>query len=183
MIIDIPAKEDFYASADDMVNEAWKKISNLAHTYYELDTDNMFYKSSDYSCDYITLGLDNYWSHVRPKLISALTLVIQSVEFRLKGLIAEISPYLLLSSSSKNIPNRSFTQFHSIDAQDLIKVYEMFADKDFSPKFKKWYEDIRILRNRFMHTVDKRSDISPELIFKSIIFAHDELNGNNSHWI
>lgn len=158
MIIDIPTKEDFYSSADDMVNEAWEKISNLAHEYYELDSENQFYLSSEHFTDEDVYGLDQYWHHARPKLISALTLVLQSVEFKLKGLIADISPYLLITGSTKNIPKadengiRSFTQFHSIDAQDLIKVYEVFGDKQISPKFKKWYEDIRILRNKFMHT-------------------------------
>jgi hypothetical protein len=189
MIIDIPTKEDFYSSADDMVNEAWEKISNLAHEYYELDSKNQFYLSSEYFTDEDVYGLDQYWHHARPKLISALTLVLQSVEFKLKGLIADISPYLLITGSTKNIPKadengiRSFTQFHSIDAQDLIKVYEVFGDKQISPKFKKWYEDIRILRNKFMHTVDKSSDINPEIIFKGIVYAHNELNQGGSNWI
>lgn len=189
MIIDIPTKEDFYSSADDMVNEAWEKISHLAIEYYEIDSRNQFYKTSEYFTDEDIWGLDRYWDHARPKLISALTLVIQSVEFRLKGLIAEISPYLLLSSSSKNIPDvdesgvRSFAQFRSIDAQDLIKVYEIFSGKELSSKFKMWYGNTRILRNRFMHTVDKCSDIKPELIFKSVVFAHNELNHGGSNWI
>ena len=58
MIIDIPTKEDFYSSADDMVNEAWEKISNLAHEYYELDSKNQFYLSSEYFTDEDIYGLD-----------------------------------------------------------------------------------------------------------------------------
>lgn len=189
MIIDIPTKDDFYSSADDMVNEAWEKISHLAKEYYEIDSRNQFYKISEHFTDEGIWGLDRYWDHARPKLISALTLVMQSVEFRLKGLIAEISPYLLLSSSSKNIPDadksgvRSFAQFRSIDAQDLIKVYEIFSGKELSLKFKKWYDETRILRNKFMHTVDKSSDIEPELIFKSIVVAHNELSHDETTWI
>lgn len=189
MIIDIPTKEDFYSSADDMVNEAWEKISNLSHGYYELEDINSVYQPSECfdGASYI-YGLDQYWLHVRPKLISALTLVIQSIEFRLKGLIAGISPYLLLSSSSKNIPKpiggiRSFSQFRSIDAQDLINVYETFSDQELSKQFKDWFDELRVLRNRFMHTVDKKSDISAELIFKSIVYAHKELNRDDQHWI
>lgn len=189
MIEDIPTKDDFYSSADDMVNEAWEKISNLSHEYYELERNNFFYQTSEYFNEesYI-YGLEQYWQYARPKLISALTLVIQSIEFRLKGLIAEISPYLLLSSSAKNIPKpeegiRSFTQFRSIDAQDLIAVYEAFSGREFSKDFKDWFGELRRLRNRFMHTVDNKSDISPELVFKSIIYAHKELNHSDPHWI
>lgn len=188
MVIDIPTKDDFYSSADDMVNEAWEKISHLAYQFYEADITNQ----PDYTkgnSDELLFSLENYWAHSRPKLISALTLVIQSVEFRLKGLIAEVSPYLLLSSSSKSIPKadengiRSFAQFHSVDAQDLIKVYETFSGKKLSSKFRSWFEELRVLRNRFMHTVDNKSDINPEIIFKSIVYAHNELNENDPHWI
>jgi DNA-directed RNA polymerase subunit RPC12/RpoP len=189
MVVDIPTKNDFFSSADHMVNEAWEKIAVLAHNYYEIERKNLFYEDSEHFTDEDILCLDDYWNFARPKLISALTLVLQSVEFRLKGLIAGISPYLLLSSSARQIPKAdekgviSFTQFHSIDAQDLIKVYETFSEKKLSVKFKKWYEEIRILRNKFMHTVDLSSDISPELIFKSIVYAHNELNNDEFHWI
>lgn len=189
MIIDIPNKEDFFNSADHMVNEAWEKIASLAHSYYEMQCQNNFYEfSENFSNDHV-LHLDKYWEFARPKLISALTLVLQSVEFRIKGLIVEISPYLLLSSSSRNIPKAddkgliSFTQFHTIDAQDLIKVYETFSERSLSSKFKKWFEGTRVLRNKFMHTVDLSSDISPEFIFKCIVYAHNELNKNDPHWI
>lgn len=189
MIVDIPSKNDFFTSADHMVNEAWEKIALLAHNYYDIENKNHFYMTSKSLYEKYYLNLDEYWKFARPKLISALTLVLQSVEFRIKGLIAEISPYLLLSSSSRQIPKAdskgviSFSQFHSIDAQDLITVYETFSEKKLSPKFNKWYSEIRVLRNKFMHTVDNKSDISPELIFKSIVFAHNELNKDDSHWI
>ncbi len=189
MIVDIPTKSDFFASADHMVNEAWENISMLAHNYFDLEINNHFYLSSRNEYEEFILNLDEYWNFARPKLISALTLVLQSVEFKLKGLIADISPYLLITSSSRQIPKAddkgviSFSQFHSIDAQDLITVYETFSDKKLSTKFKKWYAEIRVLRNKFMHTVDKSSDISPELIFKSIVFAHNELNKKELHWI
>ncbi|KYQ83490.1 hypothetical protein AWW72_14195 [Acinetobacter sp. NRRL B-65365] len=189
MIVDIPTKLDFYTSADHMVNEAWEKIAQLAHLHYEVANREHFHISKENIYEENKLNLDNYWNFARPKLISALTLVLQSVEFRLKGLIAEISPYLLLSSSSRQIPKAdekgviSFSHFHSIDAQDLITVYETFSDKKLSSKFRKWYEEIRILRNKFMHTVDKNSDISPELIFKSIVYSYNELNDNEFHWI
>ncbi|MFI8035476.1 hypothetical protein ACH8I4_16565 [Acinetobacter sp. ABJ_C3_5] len=182
MILDIPTKEDFYITADHMVQEAWEKVANLAYdyTYYSdacetsKEEEDNFYK---------------YWDFARPKLISAFILVIQSVEFRLKGLIAEISPYLLIANTAKNLPkldkngDMSFSQFHTIDAQDLIRVYETFSDKKLSNSFAPWFQEIRSLRNMFMHTVDKKSDISPELIFKSIVTAHKELNLNGLHWI
>jgi len=111
------------------------------------------------------------------------------VEFRIKGLIVEISPYLLIVNATRNPPkadscgNISFSEFHTLDAQDLIKVHDTFSSVKFSVKFTDWFRDMRILRNRFMHTVDMKTDISPELIFTSVVFAHRNLNPDSAHWI
>lgn len=182
MILDIPSKEDFYVTADHMVNEAWEKVTNLAFDY-------VYFSDYSESSAEEEENFYKYWNFARPKLISAFTLVLQSVEFRLKGLIAEISPYLLITNTAKNLPKTdeigdiSYSQFHTIDAQDLIKVYETFSNKKLSKSFSQWFQEIRILRNKFMHTVDKSSDITPELIFKCIVIAHKELNPDAPHWI
>lgn len=189
MITDIPTKQDFYSTADHMVNEAWEKVADLSYAFNDLLVWNKFCIESEHFSDDDVVDLEQYWSFVRPKLITALSLVLQSVEFRLKGLIVDVSPYLLLTSVVRNIPrndeqgNISFSQFHTLDAQDLIKVLGAFSMNKLSDEFIEWYKEMRILRNKFMHTVDMKSDITAELIFKSIIFAHNNLNPDSPHWI
>lgn len=189
MITDIPKKSDFYSMADHMVNEAWEKIADLAYEYREIDTWNQFYNGSEYFTDEDIRNIEHYWTFARPKLITAFTLILQSVEFRIKGLIVEISPYLLIVNATRNPPkadndgNISFSEFHTLDAQDLIKVHDTFSPVKFPVKFTDWFRNMRILRNRFMHTVDMKTDISPELIFTSVVFAHINLNPDSAHWI
>ncbi len=189
MITDIPTKEDFYDTANHMVNEAWSNIADLAHEYSELIRMNEIYSLPEIHAEDNIVNLKNYWRFARPKLITAFSLVQQSVEFRLKGMIVEISPYLLITNVVRNAPkpdlagNISYAAFHSLDAQELIKIYDMFSTKKLDGKFNNWYAEMRTLRNKFMHTVDMKSDISAELIFKSIVFAHRHLNPSDSHWI
>lgn len=189
MITDIPTKTDFYTIADHMVNEAWEKTADLAYDYRDLDIWNGFYKESEIFSESDVKNLEHYWVFARPKLITAFTLILQSVEFRLKGLIVEISPYLLITNATRNPPkpdskgNISFSEFHTLDAQDLIKVYNTFASKVLPEAFTTWFNSMRTLRNRFMHTVDKKTDIMPDLIFTSVILAHNYLNTESAHWI
>ena len=87
MITDMPTKDDFYTMADHMVNEAWEKVADLAYDYYNYGVSNDFKTQSSYYDDGDLANLENYWQYARPKLITAFTLILQSVEFRLKGLI------------------------------------------------------------------------------------------------
>lgn len=189
MITDMPTKDDFYTMADHMVNEAWEKVADLAYDYYNYGESNDFKTQSSYYDDGDLANLENYWQYARPKLITAFTLILQSVEFRLKGLIVEISPYLLITNATKNLPksdsegNISFTEFHTLDAQDLLKIYNAFSSVKLPETFSEWFKNMRILRNRFMHTVDKNTDITPEFIFTSVVTAHRYLNSESSHWI
>lgn len=189
MITDIPTKNDFYTMADHIVNEAWEKVANLAYEFREFELWNNFYKESEYFSEPDVRNLDHYWFFARPKLITAFNLILQSIEFRLKGLIVEISPYLLITNATRNPPkpdsngNISFSEFHTLDSQDLIKVHNTFASKALPDQFTTWFNSIRTLRNRFMHSIDKKTDIMPNLIFTSIIEAHNYLNPESAHWI
>ncbi len=189
MITNIPSKEDFYATASHMVNEAWENLTSIAHEYIQLQERNEYYVQSEYHNEENLIVLDNFWNYVRPKLISALALVQQSVEFRLKGLIVEISPYLLITNASKNIPkfdengNIPFSSFHTLDAQDLFKVHHAYSETKIEEGFFKWYSEMRLLRNTYMHTVELNRDISVEMLFESIITAHNYLNKDYGHWI
>jgi len=189
MIIDIPTKNDFYTMADHMVNEAWEKIVDLAYDFKDIDFLCELNKNSDTRIDENISNSEKYWTFHRPKLITALTLILQSVEFRLKGLIVEISPFLLITNATRSPPkpdsegNISYAEFHTLDAQDLIKVLDTFSNNKLPVQFTEWFRNVRILRNRFMHTVDNSTGIDPELILHSIVFAHKHLNPDAHHWI
>lgn len=189
MIIDIPTKNEFYTMAEHLVNEAWEKVADLAYEFRELNIWNNFYKESEYFSESDVRNLEHYWVFARPKLITAFNLILQSIELKLKGLIVEVSPYLLITNATRNPPkpdsdgNISFSEFHTLDAQDLVKAHNTFAPQALPDQFTTWFNSIRSIRNRFMHSVDKKTDITPHQIFTTIIQAHNYLNPEHPHWI
>ncbi|MGA4367894.1 hypothetical protein [Pantoea ananatis] len=187
MVKDIPLKEDFYSTSCHMANEAWNAVHELLHKYKEYEDFRDYYDNGTGYYSGTSVDLTPYWKYSRPKLISALTLVQQSVEFRIKGKIAGISPFLLLSNPVRKAgkKNLRFADFNTVDAQDLIKLYNIFCDEEelIPNDFINWYEEMRSLRNKFMHTVDFQSDISPKIILTAILFSYEYLNRNEIKWI
>ena len=63
----------------------------------------------------------------------------------------------------------SFSQFRTLDAQDLIKVHDIFADAKISDEFAKLYNSLREKRNAIMHSVDNNLNIEVNEIIKNIL--------------
>lgn len=105
----------------------------------------------------------------------------QGVELILKGKITYISPYLLITDSPSKWPSPykdneiSFSQFRTLDAQDLIKVHDIFADAKISDEFTKLYNSLREKRNAIMHSVDNNLNIEVNEIIKNILAVHNSL--------
>jgi hypothetical protein len=56
-----------------------------------------------------------------------------------------------------------------IDAQDLIRVFNAVAVKRLDNKFIEIYENLRRIRNRIMHSVDKKFRTNPKEIILTIL--------------
>jgi hypothetical protein len=131
---------------------------------------------------------DNYWRAAQPILGSSLTLVQQGVEFLLKSKIILISPYLLLAGNPSSWPKDSdkkdisFSEFRTIDAQDLIRVHDTVSTSRLSPEFVEWQKEMRRLRNQLMHSVDRSKQIKDKQVFISILLASEYCIGKAS-WI
>lgn len=166
MIKDIPSSDDFIISGAGFLNLAWdaviQLVLNLDYSYMEeWDTDGE--------------ATDEYWKAAQKPLATALALAQQGAEMLLKGRIVEISPYLIISSNSNEWPRHcdqrdiSFSQFRTIDSQDLIRVHDTVTTSHLPESFKTKYEELRRLRNTIMHTVDKRIRTNAKDIFVAIL--------------
>lgn len=156
MITDIPSSSDFQNAGINLLNLAWDStVSLLTERIFDFSEINPNAPASEI-----------YWQSAQPILASSLSLVQQSIEFFLKGKIAEVSPYLLISGMPSNFPknshkqNTSFSDFRTIDAQDLIRVLDTVSINRLSEEFCQWYDELRRLRNKLMHTVDRTIAIS-----------------------
>ncbi|HDF2340586.1 TPA: hypothetical protein PC598_000102 [Morganella morganii] len=183
MITGTPTNDDFYSTASHMVNEAWESVCSLGFPYSKYLSENNVRKK----CNLELIDLSYYWAYANPKLISAFSLVQQSVEFRLKGIICNISPYLLISNSVTSPPKKvggkiNYSDFYTLDAKDLLKVIDTFTDVTLGDDFTRKFNNMRALRNSFMHSVNYESLITFESIIDLICYMHKTLNPNEPDW-
>jgi len=183
MIIDIPSPSSFENVANNLLLSAWQNLVKLFKSYEE------FKELKHYDPDLIDqekLGM--FWRFERPILDSSLALVQQAVEFYLKGRIVGVSPFLIIGKEPRHWPNGcnktdiSFSEFRTIDAQDLIKVHDTVAENKLSPTFANFYSELRKKRNAIMHTVDSNLTVVPEELATSILTVHSEMIGEK-RWI
>jgi hypothetical protein len=73
----------------------------------------------------------DYWFKAQPALANAFGLIQQAMEMALRGRIASISPFLLISRDPKDWPKTvengavPFSDFRTLDAADLIMVHQI----------------------------------------------------------
>lgn len=169
MITDIPSGDDFRRAGLAFMNLAADQIFAL---YEDLEHENLEEEE-----------LLEYWRTAQQPLASALALVQQSVEFLMKGRIADHSVYLLLTGSPGDWPSKfrdrdiPFSEFRTIDAQDLPRVYDTVADLRLSESFRQRFNELRSRRNTIMHTVDNRLELTAKAILESILDTLDQLIG------
>lgn len=166
MIIDIPTHDDFQTSGITFLNLAWDSVQEILFTVDESEIEQ-WDTDGDMS--------DEFWASAQKPLMTALALVQQATELLLKGKIADVSPYLLISGDPRNWPrgcdksDTSYADFRTIDAQDLIRVYNAVANDRLEDTFISTYEDLRRTRNRIMHSVDKKFRTTPKEIIVTIL--------------
>ncbi|MEF1203988.1 hypothetical protein QTO12_26090 [Vibrio owensii] len=176
MIREFPTKDDFYSAANGFLNSSWDSVTEHLH---EFELLHGVVEDSEYGDD-----SKLYWASAKQTLVNATALVQQAVEFYIKGRIVEVSPYLLLSGNPQSWPkgcNRKdieFSAFRTLDAQDLIKVHDTVCSERFSDQFIQWNDDLRTIRNKVMHTVDKSVNVTPVELINFILYAHSYFCGS-----
>lgn len=65
-----------------------------------------------------------------------------------------------------------------MDAQDLIKVHDTVCPDRFTDQFLQWNDDLRTIRNKVMHTVDKSLNVTPEEVASFILYTHSYFQGS-----
>jgi len=178
-IIDIPTSEDFYISGKELLNFSWDIVAKL---FINLDDSAEYVGEPPKEiAEKLKEISEKYWSASKRHLTTALSTTQQGVDFVLKGKIAEISPYLLIADAPFKWPSLSkkgpinFSDFRTIDAQDLIHVINTFSDKPLDEGFRVQFEGIKKKRNSIMHSVDKRLAVSVTEVIESILFMHEAL--------
>ncbi|WP_300240922.1 hypothetical protein [Pseudomonas sp.] len=177
MITEIPTSDEFGSAAYAQLDFAWDIVISFMTTL-------------DEAGQYIEVEKDDelqFWEAARQRILTSLIIAQQGVELAIKGKLVAFSPYLLIGSPSdwpkdKTGKGVEFSEFKTIDAQDLIKAYNMVSPTSFDPKFVDLFERVRKLRNSAMHSVNAKLRISPKEVILIILEAHEHLYPNQS-WV
>lgn len=171
MITDVPNGQDFRDSGVGFLNLAWDNAIAFA-------LDEEWIKD----CDEENVE-SVYWKKAHRPLATALAMAQQGVDFLLKARIADVSPFLLIDGGPSQWPKGShqsdvpFSEFRTIDAQDLIRAHDAVASQRLPDQFKTNYEKLRRFRNSIFHTVDKSVAVLVTDVLLSILQAINVLVG------
>lgn len=178
MISDIPSADDFLQASMDLLNLAWDATVEL---YLDrAQSGGTLSPDADPG--------DHYWRSAQPILTSSFTLIVQAIEFFLKGRICSVSPYLLLSGQSGGWPKNadqvdtSFSDYRSVDAQDLVRIHNSVCLPRLPAKFTNWYDMKRRERNRAMHTVGGSNTLLDKDVIVAVLEASEHILGRQS-WV
>ncbi|PLR57503.1 hypothetical protein [Vibrio parahaemolyticus] len=171
MVKNIPTPDDFYSSGKELFNFAWGVVAELLTTFDQAEY---------YGVDPSEVS-EAYWKASTRSITTALSVTQQGVELLLKGKIAEISPYILIADSPRNWPSPrgtsgvEFSDFRTIDAQDLIRTHDLFSDNPLSQEFVSRFNEMREQRNKLMHSVGHNIEVSVSQVVDAILYMHKAL--------
>lgn len=74
----------------------------------------------------------------------------------------------------------TFSEFKTVDAQDLVRLHDTVRDPQLSPDFKAKFEALRGKRNTISHSIDKRLHVHTVEVIETILFLHKTLFPNEN---
>lgn len=195
MIQDIPTKADFDNNGIAFLNLAWESVTGISlglpdQPLEQLGADATEEQLQDAAEEDLrwSEAVEDYWNAAQQELATAVALAHQGTEFLLKGKIAAVSPFLLISGDPKDWPagcdkaDTPFADFKTIDAQDLLRAHDTTCSPRLSDKFKERFEQLRRMRNSVMHTVDRRLKFTTQDCLLAILEMVESLLGSGV-WI
>lgn len=98
-----------------------------------------------------------FWKVSQPTLANAFAMVQQAQEMALKGRVAEVSPFLLITGEIREWPKQCdkrdvpFSEFRTPNASDLIRMHDAVCTTKLAGSFSTLFETVRRKRNIIKH--------------------------------
>jgi hypothetical protein len=172
MITEIPTASEFQAAGLNQLYLAWQ-IAMQAVQDYEAVADRVDEVDRESAST-------EYWAKSQPVLANAFGLIQQAMEMALKGHIASITPFLLISRDPKDWPKGvdtgavPFSEFRTLDAADLVTVHNAFSPVPLDVHFRAFWDRVRRDRNKIMHSVSPGS-FDPATLLRTVMTAAQAL--------
>ncbi|WP_326999171.1 hypothetical protein [Comamonas testosteroni] len=161
MITHVPTPQDFYDAGHELFDFAWDTVAKFWADLAEAEEWGVDRKEVS----------EEYWLAARRRLASSLAVTQQGVELLLKGKIAEISPFLLLSDPPAKwpaIPKR-FVEYRTVDAQDLVSLLNSISSTQLPENFIRRFNELRSSRNKIFHSVDNELTVAASEVLETIL--------------
>lgn len=129
-----------------------------------------------------------YWKAAKIQLSTGLTIAQQGSEFLLKARIAKAGVHFLLGVGKNKCTqeytrkSRAFSEFRTVDAQDLIKIYRAVCDESLDNEFAQAYERLRRQRNSLIHSAGSRLSILASDLMCIVLSINQHL-GREENWV
>ncbi|GJD76522.1 hypothetical protein [Methylobacterium goesingense] len=179
MIKNIPAADAMEESALQLYFLAWHQIMQVLDDLRSSELFQFEIKDGQtISSGPMSDEFNEFIERSQPELRLGYTLVQQSQEIGLKSKICAISPFLLLSGTDVRHWAREdadFTDLRTLDASDLVRVYNAIQPKPLKLEFTTMYEFIRGNRNKIYHLGSFDDKLDPAALISVLINQYREL--------
>lgn len=174
MIINVPTSDDFKAEALDLLGLAWDLVATLLSDLHEMEDFILANVAEDDALDIPNEVKERYWRAAQRRLTTAISLTQQGAEFGIKSKIATISSFLLLADPGLGAKADAvdYGSLRTIDAQDLQKVHDAISAPSIDADFRQRFSDLRVMRNRVMHTVSGAMQVAVNDTLESVLAVH-----------
>jgi hypothetical protein len=161
MLTNIPSAEGLDEVALRLHFAAWKRSISLFSNFAEVydiaglpSVEDSIFK--DEWKDYI--------KHAQPEISTICTTIQHSAELRLKSIICETSPFLLLLNSNAQFKKQDvdFSELRTLDAVDLPDAVRSLTKFALPASYLGEYGKMRRLRNKVIHLGLHQSMITPD---------------------
>ena len=175
MITEVPTSSEFQAAGLNQLYLAWQISIRAVDEFEFADKSTDLGDTAEQEA-----ASAEFWAKSQPALANALGLVQQAMEMSLKGRIAAVTPFLLISRDPRDWPsgadtrNVPFSDFRTLDAADLVKVHNTFLAPPLEAGFRKFWEDVRRDRNKILHSVPQVT-FDPSTLVRIILTAASAL--------
>tara|TARA_R110002020_G_scaffold95651_1_gene229309 strand:+ start:273 stop:1244 length:972 start_codon:yes stop_codon:yes gene_type:complete len=175
-IVDLPDKTKYHYEAFLCAGNALTTVFGIFETRLEASKSGILVEGGDRGAEY-----EQACQHL---LKNALIFTQQAYEMYLRGLVCEVSAYLLVPeyqhwaerASQKDI---RFSELKSVNASDLPKLCNAVRKEKLSHSITKNYWQLRELRNRLVHSTPEIS-VNRQILCKQIADIFGVLGWQNS---
>lgn len=187
MIVGVPEHIQLVDTAVGWLNLAWATAINelIQFQEFEYQFDDI---EQEHGKEVAQKEIERYWTSVNFTLNNAVSLFQQSIELFLKARIAEVSPFLLITSDPQSWPklnssgNIDFSDFRTIDAVNLVRTVTAVSPHQLPPEFHGFFDRIRRARNKIAHLHAGQWRVEVKTVLLDILAGYRMLHPDAS-WV